>query len=224
MKVTAIIPAKGTSQRIENKNLYKVNGKTLVEMACEKVLQCKSIDEVYIDTESEKVLLNVEHLFKEGLKLIKRPKELANNDIGANEMLVYGLHSASDCDLILQTFSTSPLITSKTIDQCVTKFLSRGNIHDSFFTVNKMQEYLWDLENGPINFDIGELPNSFELDPIYVETHGLYGIYTEKLLKLKTRVGENPMLIPISKIESFDIDDMEDLEIVETLIQSQIKK
>lgn len=224
MKVIAIIPAKGTSQRVENKNLYQICGKTLVEMACEKLLQCKSVDEVYIDTESEKIILHIEHLFKEGLKLIKRPKELANNDIGANEMLIYGLHSIGECDLVLQTFSTSPLITSRTIDKCITKFLSRENKHDSFFTVNKMQEYLWDKTNKPINFDINKLPNSFELDSIYVETHGLYGIYVKKLLELKTRVGNDPMLIPISKIESFDIDDMEDLEIVKRLIQSENKK
>ncbi|MDA0902618.1 MAG: hypothetical protein O3B09_04345, partial [Proteobacteria bacterium] len=136
----------------------------------------------------------------------------------------YGLHSIEKCDLILQTFSTSPLITSQTIDDCVTKFLSRENKHDSFFTVNKTQEYFWNKENKPINFDITKLPNSFELDPMYVETHGLYGIYAEKLIELKTRVGNNPMLIPISKMESFDIDDMEDLEIVTKLIQSESQK
>ena len=116
MKINLIIPAKGTSQRIKNKNLCTINGKSLVRLACEKALRCSNVNEVYLDTESEEIISSVADLEKSGLKIIKRAKELANNDIGANEMMVYGLHSVSDCDVLLQTFSTSPLITSKTID------------------------------------------------------------------------------------------------------------
>ena len=188
-------------------------------MSCEKLLQCNNIDDVYIDTESEKIIMNIEHLFKKGLKLIKRPKELATNDIGANEMLVYGLHLIERCDLIVQSFATSPLIKYETIDNCIEEFLKRGNEHDSFFTASKMQEYFWDNNAKPINFDIKKLPNSFELDPIYMETHGLYGIYSQTLLETKTRIGNNPMIIPIPKIESFDIDDHEDLEIIEQILK-----
>ena len=42
MIISIVIPAKGTSQRLENKNLLKIEGKSLVEMACEKVLKCKN--------------------------------------------------------------------------------------------------------------------------------------------------------------------------------------
>ena len=217
MKVTAIIPAKGTSVRIENKNLFRIENKTLVEMACEKLLKCKTIDSVYIDTESDRVISNVEHLFRQGLKLIKRPVGLADNQTGANEMLIYALHSIEPCDLIVQTFATSPLISHETIDRCVETFLSRGNDHDSFFTAAKLQEYFWDKNNNPINFDTRTLPNSFELEPLYQETHGLYGIYSNALLRLKRRVGLNPMHIMIPKKECFDIDDLEDLEIVENI-------
>jgi len=217
MKINIVIPAKGNSTRIKAKNMIKLNGKSLVYLACEKVLKCKNIDNVYLDTDSQEILSDVSELIHKGLKIINRSPLLANNDIGANEMMIYALHSVEECDLLLQTFCTSPLLSSETIDDCIEKFLSNGNEQfDSFFTVVNMQEYLW-KDNKPINFCKERLPNSFELEKIQVETHGLYGIRPASLLENKTRVGINPMLIEISKLESFDINDNEDIEILERL-------
>lgn len=219
MKTTMVIPAKGHSERVHNKNLYKINGKTLVEIACERALNCQNISEVYLDTESEDIKLHIRHLLGRGLKIIDRPKELATNRIGANEMLIYALHMVEDTDLLLQSFATSPIITSQTIDRCIEEFLNSSDEYDSFFTTSTMKEYLWSTQSNPMNFDIKELPNSQTLEPIYVETHGLYGILVSTLLESKTRIGKKPLLIPISKKESFDIDDWEDIEIVSRLLK-----
>lgn len=218
MKVSVVIPAKGTSVRVKNKNLYEIEGKSLVRRACEKFLSCKAIQNVYLDTEDDGIILTCSDLQADGLKILKRPKELATNEVGANEMLIYALHSIDHCDLLLQGFSTSPTITPKTIDKCVNKFLDKYDKYDSFFTVVEMQEYFW-KKNEPQNFDLSELPNSVDLEPILMETHGLYGIKTEALLKYKTRIGKKPLLIKIPKIEAFDVDDYEDLEIVERLLK-----
>ncbi|MGA0119886.1 MAG: cytidylyltransferase domain-containing protein [Methylophilaceae bacterium] len=216
-KISIIIPAKGNSERLKNKNLCEINGKSLIQAACEKVLKCKYIDNVYLDTESEFIINQVDHLTKKGLKIIKRPNELANNDIGANEMMVYGLHSIDECDILLQTFATSPTITHQTIDDCIEKFIDNIDFYDSFFTVSELQEYFWE-EDRPMNFNPQKVPNSYELDKIFMETHGLYGIKTESLIKNKTRVGLKPLKIKIPKIESFDVNDYSDLKIVERIL------
>ena len=220
MKINLIIPAKGTSKRIQNKNLYEINSKSLVFHACEKVLKCKHIDNVYLDTESDDIIASVRPLLSKGLRLIKRHPALATNDIGANEMMIYGLHSVGECDILLQTFCTSPLLTSETIDRCIETFINEGiPTYDSFFTTVDIQEYFW--KNGKAhNFSTKELPNSFELDVLKMETHGLYGITTESLLKNKTRVGYKPMMIGVSKIESLDINESGDLQLIEGLMNA----
>ena len=126
MKINLIIPAKGTSQRIKNKNLCTINGKSLVRLACEKALRCSNVNEVYLDTESEEIISSVADLEKSGLKIIKRAKELANNDIGANEMMVYGLHSVSDCGV---SRHTSTLWAGRT--ECV-----RGGVRQSVVPIS----------------------------------------------------------------------------------------
>ena len=218
MEIAIVIPAKGHSTRVKNKNMFEIKGISLVKRACSKVLECETVTRKYLDTEDEGIIKECQDLVSKGLNIIKRPPELASNYIGANELIAFALHSMPYCDLILQTFATTPLITSKTIDFCVEKFLSDSSGHDSFFTVVKKQEYFWQ-NNAPLNFDAESLPNSFELDPIYMETHGLYGIYTKDFLRKKTRVGYNPMLIEIPFIESFDIDTYEELKIVDKLLE-----
>lgn len=219
MNISIVIPAKGISKRVKNKNLYKIRGKSLIRLACEKVLMCKTINNFYLDTEDDFIIRECQDLEAAGLQILKRPRELATNKIDANDMLVYALHSIDYTDVILQTFATSPLITSTTIDKCVDTFINSRD-YDSFLTVINFQEYLW-KDGIPENFDLQQLPNSFELEPFFMETHGLYGIYTNDLLRLKRRVGNFPLLIDIPKLESFDIDTQEDLEIVERLLCTQ---
>jgi CMP-N-acetylneuraminic acid synthetase len=218
MIINLIIPAKGVSRRIKNKNLYQIGGKSLIYMACEKLLKCKNINKVYLDTESQDVISSVRPLFDQGLHLIKRHPSLATNDIGANEMMIYGLHSIDECDILLQSFCTSPLLSSDTIDRCIQTFVDKGlPKYDSFFTTVDIQEYFWKDEQ-PHNFSVKELPNSFDLEVLKMETHGLYGITVESLMETKTRVGNKPMLISIPRIESLDVNVSEDLELIERLL------
>ena len=223
MNISVVIPAKGSSDRLREKNLIKVLDYSLTEMACEKFLKSKVIDNVYLDTDSEKIIDDVLHLFSKGLKLIRRPKELANNKITANDLIIYALHSIDKCDLILQSFVTSPLLKIETIDRCIKKFLNSKK-HNSFLTVESTQEYWWTKDGKPANFDTNKLPNSIDLEKIYKETHGLYGIYTNTLFKSKNRFGSNPMLIKISKVEGLDINDADDLKFLKAIMIYEEKK
>ncbi len=223
MKISVVVPAKGSSDRLREKNLIKVLDYSLTEMACEKLLKSKVINNVYLDTDSEKIIDDVLHLFSKGLKLIKRPKELANNKITANDLMIYALHSIDKCDLILQSFVTSPLLKIETIDKCIKKFISSKK-HDAFLTVESTQEYWWSKDCKPTNFDINELPNSVDLETIYKETHGLYGTYTKSLFKNKNRFGSNPLLIETSKVEGLDINDGDDLKFLRAIMKHEEKK
>jgi CMP-N-acetylneuraminic acid synthetase len=217
MKITAVIPAKGHSERVRNKNLQEISGKSLVQRACEKMLSCENVDEVYLDTEDERIKSTVRPLFNQGLKLIDRPPQLANNDIGGNEMFVYALHSVNETDVLVQHSCASPLIKSETIDSAINQFINKKDEYDSFLTVTPVKEYFWNNKNEPENFGLDTLPNSQDLDKLYSETDGLYGIKTDELIRQKRRIGENPLLVSVPKIESFDIDTQEDLEMVRRL-------
>lgn len=217
MKITVIIPAKGTSERVNNKNLYEINGKSLVYRACEKCLKSKLITSVYIDTESEKIIENVKDLIELGLKVIKRPIEMATNKTSGNDLIAFEYSNIEPCDLVLHTYSTSPLITEKTIDNCLEKFLQNWQDYDSFFSATPFQEYIWDNSGNPINFSIEQLPNSVDLPKIWLESHGLYGIKYHVLGVLKRRLGNKTLPIEIPREESLDINYESDIKILENI-------
>ena len=56
-KVAAFLPAKGSSERIPNKNVNLLDGKPLFLHTLEKLLQCDFIDEVWLDSESDRLSL-----------------------------------------------------------------------------------------------------------------------------------------------------------------------
>jgi CMP-N-acetylneuraminic acid synthetase len=75
----------------------------------------------------------------------------------------------------------------------------------------------WDCETKPINHNLGELLRTQDMVPMYFENSCIYIFNREKFLKIKNRIGTNPRMFEINKVESFDIDDMEDFKIAESL-------
>jgi len=216
MKTTIIIPAKGTSTRLKNKNLLKIGEKSLVYLACEKCLKVSNIDYVYLDSESQEVIDDVSALIKHGLRIIKRPKYLASNEYSGNDLIVYEQTVIEKSDLILHTYATSPLITHSTIESCIQQF-SESSGYDSFFSAMHFQEYIWD-NNGPINFSLDTLPNAIDLPKqTVVETHGLYGITDSALSLYKRRLGAKVLPIEIPRSQSLDINYVEDYRLLEVL-------
>ena len=71
----ALIPAKSTSQRIKNKNLQKIGGRTLLENAITLAKKSQLFDAVYVSTDSE---VYATHAIEAGARVpFMRPKGLA---------------------------------------------------------------------------------------------------------------------------------------------------
>ena len=54
-KVFALIPARGGSKGIPRKNLSRIGGKTLIELAINSALGCSVIDAVFISTDDPEI-------------------------------------------------------------------------------------------------------------------------------------------------------------------------
>jgi CMP-N-acetylneuraminic acid synthetase len=71
--IVAIIPAKGGSTRLPNKNMSILNGQPMINYAIEYVKKSKLIDKAYITTDSDLIDL---HCSKLGWEVIRRPDSL----------------------------------------------------------------------------------------------------------------------------------------------------
>lgn len=211
MKVVAFLPAKGTSTRIESKNVKLLDGKPLLLYTLEKLIDCDFIDEVYLDSESEEIL---DYAAQLNCKKIIRESKYANNSTDGHQ-LFYNEAKHVDADIYIQILCTSPFIEKETIEKGI-NILRESNEYDSVVLVKKEKQYQWN-NKGPI-YNINHIPNSFDLDDTIVETMGLYITNREVALKCKKRIGKKPYLLSAKPIEAVDVNYKEDFELAQYIM------
>jgi CMP-N-acetylneuraminic acid synthetase len=109
--VISLIPAKGRSRSIKNKNLLKIYNKTLLEIAILSSLNCSNINKTFVSSESEKIL-NIAR--KYNCEIVKRPKKLSKFNARGIEVIRHFCKSLSPRlkkmnPIILVLQPTSPL-------------------------------------------------------------------------------------------------------------------
>lgn len=209
MKVYAFVPAKGTSERVENKNMRFLDGERLYIRALKTLLKCKEIDQVFLDTESENMYKLADYL---PIKFMKRDASLANNKTDGHQMFMNEVNSYPDADIYVQLLCTSPFIKPETIDNAIKK-LKTEHEYDSAILMKKDKYYFW--QNNKPAYNINHIPNSKDLPETIIESMGLYIHKKESALKLNRRYGENPYLIFGELEELIDVNTSEDLAFAE---------
>lgn len=216
MKVAAVVHAKGTSERLPNKNIRKLGGKPLICHAIKNACTASLVDDVYIDSEND-LILSIGSAC--GATPLKRPPYLANNATTGDDLAYWQAQSLPQYDIIVQVVPTSPFIKPDTIDECIYA-VKIG--HNSCFTYSEKHLYTWEKEDDstlfPTYYKDGKLLNSKDLPTTYVEHTGVYAFRTEFAFKYKKRIDiYNFSAVSISKIEQIDIDTEKDFEFAEIL-------
>lgn len=210
MRVYAFVPAKGTSERIENKNMRFLDGERLYIRALKTLLSCKEIDRVFLDTESEEMYNQVDYL---PITFMKRDSSLANNKTDGHKMFMNEVEHYPDADIYVQMLCTSPFIKPETIDNAIRK-IKNNEEYDSAILMKKDKCYLWD--GGKPTYDINHIPNSKDLPETIIESMGLYIHKKESALLTQHRYGNNPYFVYGDVEELIDVNNLEDLQFAET--------
>jgi len=209
MKVYGFVPAKGSSDRVKNKNLRFLNGERLYIRALKILLKCKHIDKVFVDTESEEMFRMADYL---PISFMKRDPALASNTTDGHQLLLNEIAHNGDADIYVQLLCTSPFITPETIDNAILELKKNANF-DSALLMKKDKYYFW--ENGKPLYDANKIPNSIDLPETTNEAMGLYVIRKDAAIKAGRRYGERPLFIYGSLEELIDINNDEDLAFAE---------
>ena len=208
MKKFAIVPIKTDSRRLPGKNFLNLGGRPLAHYVVDTLIDSKLFDEILIfcsDPQTLKVLPSDEQL-----RWLPRNPSLDGDEIRANELF----HAAvADCEdgIIFLVQVTSPFLRASTIRRAMEALEVDG--YDCVLPVSVHRTYAWtssgeDFET--MNYDPSNIPQTQNLDPIFLETSGFYGFYREKYLLHGTRIHGRAKLIPVEYEEALDIDYPED--------------
>ena len=130
-RVVALVPARGGTEGMPNKDRRLVNGVPLLVHSIRSALHSNMISETFVSTDCQEVgKLASEH----GASVVTRPAELAADQVTDFEVFEHFLrwleqHGRSLPDMIVHLRPTSPLRTDGLIDECITKLASHSDAH-----------------------------------------------------------------------------------------------
>jgi len=222
MKVTALLPMKGNSERVKNKNMRDFGGKPLYHAVMGVLLKCRNIDKVVINTDSEIIKNDALKNF-DRVQVIDRPVEIQGDFVAMNDIIAYDL-SKLDGEYFLQTHSTNPLVSPETIDRAIEYFFENLNKYDSVFSVTRLQTRLYWADGSPVNHNPAELLRTQDLPPVYEENSNFF-VFSKASFSASgnKRIGLKPAMFEMNKLEAVDIDEPEDFELAELLYTKRNK-
>ncbi|NND61923.1 MAG: acylneuraminate cytidylyltransferase family protein [Flavobacteriaceae bacterium] len=191
MKVLGLIPARGGSKGIPNKNRKKLGGKPLLQYTIEAALGATLLDSVVFTSEDNTLM---EMARKLGATVpFKRPDALASDTAGSLEVVQHALVALSErghtYDAVCLLQVTSPFRTSEDIDLAISKFMDAGC--DSLISVQKVPHnynphWVFELSEGTLKIATGEdkiIKRRQELPDTFIRDGSIYITRSELLLK-----------------------------------------
>jgi N-acylneuraminate cytidylyltransferase len=206
-----LIPARGGSKRIKNKNLLKVNGESLLSRAIRVSLQITN--EVYVSTDS----LDIEkEAILNGAKIHKRPSIYATDISPTKEAIVDFLNSYNDTVNMVLVQCTSPFINLNHLKTSI-KNLDK---YSSSISVYKETPFYWEKNSNGAkpNYDPFNKPRTQDMSPRYKETGAFYSFKVKSFVDEGVITPSPTALVEVDLKSSFDIDTMEEYELIKSCI------
>ena len=210
MRTVSLLPARGGSKGIPNKNIAPLNGKPLIYYAIRASLNSES-QETWVSTDNDEIKrVSIEC----GARVIDRPAEISKDYSQSEEAL---LHFCSEVDFDTLVFiqPTSPLVESTHIDTGIQMM----NEYDSIFSVYK-EHWVprWTKEVNPDGWDVNNRPMRQQMDEKYVENGAFYITKKDNLLQSKLRYSGKIGVVEMPLYKSFQIDTEEDLALIGNML------
>lgn len=216
----ALILARGGSKGIPRKNLQDVQGRSLVRRAAEACAAAEAVDRVFVYSDCSEILTEGVH---GGATPIDRPPEVSADECSSEETVLRFLkdHDTGGADVMLVQ-PTSPFLSAQHVDKAVRLLHRRYADIDSVVSVFPVQLFLGFLghtERGEREWRPLRPERSRRQDwqpEIYAETGALY-LAKREIWRSGRRMSERCGIVTMSRWESIEIDDPEDLEVARAI-------
>lgn len=227
-KILGIIPARGGSKGIPNKNIVELGGKPLIEYTIEAALSSKYLTHCIVSTDSEKIALVAKN---SGATVpFMRPANLAADTTQSLPVVLHALkYMEKDngflYDAVVMLQPTTPLRRSKDIDNAL-ELLFASNA-DSVISVvdvgaNHPLRMKRIIDGRLINYvDQGheDMRPRQDLPSVYIRNGAIYAVSRQTLMNNESFSGANSMAYEMPNHCSVNIDEMSDLILAEKYLE-----
>jgi len=218
-KIFSIIIARGGSKGIKNKNLIKFNRKPLIYWTIKQSLISKNIDEVWVSSDSKKIL---NYAKKVGAKTLLRPTKFSKDDSTSESAWTHAINNIENIDikkdLVIAPQLTSPLRSNADFDKAINLFIKKKS--DSLFSGFFFEIFFnWKYLTKKItpNYDLKKRRRRQNLSKSIIENGSFYIFKINGFLKNQNRLFGEISCYIMPKAKSFQIDEKEDLKFLNIL-------
>lgn len=223
-KNIVIIPARGGSKRLKNKNILNLGGDPLIAHSIRYGTQnLKYIDEIYVSTDSEEIA----NISKEyGASVLERPANLSGDYAKTSDVIKYHTQKLNETGLnikwVVTLQPTNPLRPEWLLEKAIQEMenSSRKSLA-SFSSFKKKYGFIKEGKFYPENYKFGQ--RSQDIINMYYE-NGLIYITHFDLIKKGVLMSEDLYPFIINSIHStVDIDDKNDFDYAEIVYNYLMK-
>ena len=220
--IVAIIPARGGSKGVPNKNIFDFCGKPLIAWTIKQCLSSKYISDVWVSSDSQEILDIAEEY---GAKTIDRPDDISG-DLASSESTwehaIELIQRDDNIDLVFAAQVTSPLRETKDIDRAIELF-QKGKYDSMFSSCIAEDLFFWGRdERGQlksINYDYHNRKRRQDVQEQIIENGSFYIFKPEIIQKYNNRFGGKIGNYKMELWKMFEIDSLEDLKMCQILMQ-----
>lgn len=225
MKVNVFLPCRKGSERVKNKNIKSISNYKygLIEIKLNQLLKSKYVNNIYLSTNDDEIIKYANTLNSERIIIHKRKEDLSSSNTSTDHIVPHVLELIGEGE-IMWTHVTSPFISTDLYNKIILSYFNnKKKGYDSLMTTNLIYGYLWDKE-GAINYNrnIEKWPRTQTLSPVHEINSAVFLSNSSNYQNYNDRIGVNPFLYPVDKIEGFDIDWEDDFKIAECLIETNV--
>ena len=228
-RILAVIPARGGSKGIPNKNLYPLLGKPLIAYTIIESLKSKYITDLIVTTDST-AIKEVAEKYKIEVPFV-RPENLSGDNALAiptiqHATLEYEKIKDIEYDYIIMLQPTAPLRMAFDIDEALGLLITHNS--DSVISIVDVDNYhpmkmkivedglLKDFQKPPT-----ENPPRQTLPPVYIVNGAIYATRRDVLINQSSFIGEKCLPYIMPRNRSVNIDNIEDFIIAEYFINNK---
>ena len=227
MSVIAVVPARGGSKGIPNKNIAPVGGRPLIAWTIDAALAARRVDRVVVSTDSERIAETARACGAEVPFL--RPPELARDDTPGMAPIIHAVKTLQAAGSPLPEYvvclqPTSPFRTAADIDDSIDLATRMGS--DAVVSVTPVHHHPAWLRLIDGDGWIRRLPGSTDtaarrqdLPPVYALNGAVFLVRTTVLLASGTWETDRTAAYVMPHERSVDIDTPWDLRVADALLR-----
>lgn len=224
-KVLAVIPARGGSKGIKDKNIVKICGKELINYTIDECKESRYIDKFIVSTDSPKIKEVAERRGAEVPFL--RPDYISGDSAKSIDVVLHVIDYMEDnggeYDFCILLQPTSPLRNAEDIDRALEVFLECSQ--ESLVSVTPVEKspvIMRSIEGGKMQKVVDFQGNNLrrqELPKYYVFNGAIYINSVEMLRSKRVFVDDDTVPFVMDQEKSIDIDSPKDILIAEYYIK-----